>query len=193
MARQLCRSGNITRRSRRYQRPGVSRGDGDLSELIRNPPCSIFVLMSRIVKRMNRDSDRSSRQNSSSINVPKAAPLVDPVRSFLRGRALSSKARPSPSVSNFLMDGVTRRRRLSRAAEQIRLIVATITRVSNRASATFKTEQLGYAVLSTSAAPQPRSYGCLLLDSMEVPALRFNDVDVQVRNIDVTCAQALGW
>ena len=28
--------------------------------------------------------------------------------------------------------------------------------------------------------------------SVEVPALRFNDVDVQVRNIDVTCAQALG-
>jgi hypothetical protein len=31
----------------------VSRSDGDLSGLIRKPPCSIFVLMLRIVKRMN--------------------------------------------------------------------------------------------------------------------------------------------
>jgi hypothetical protein len=37
----------------------------------------------------------------------------------------------------------------------------------------------------------PARTGCLLLDSVEVPALRFNDVDVQVGNIDVTCAQAL--
>ena len=31
-----------------------------------------------------------------------------------------------------------------------------------------------------------------VLFSVELPALRFNDVHVQVRNIDVTCAQALG-
>jgi hypothetical protein len=34
--------------------PGVFRNDEDLSELIRNPPCSIFVLMPRIVKRMDQ-------------------------------------------------------------------------------------------------------------------------------------------
>jgi len=32
---------------------------------------------------------------------------------------------------------------------------------------------------------------CLRSVSVEVPALRFNYVDVQVRNINVTCAQAL--
>ena len=72
--------------------------------------------------------------------------------------------------------------------KQSRLIAAPITRVSNRAAATFNTVQLGYAVLSTSAALNPARTGCLLLDSVEVPALRFNDVDVQVRNIDVTSA-----
>jgi hypothetical protein len=76
--------------------------------------------------------------------------------------------------------------------KQSRLIAAPITRVSNRAAATFNTVQLGYAVLSTSAALNPARTGCLLLDSVEVPALRFNDVDVQVRNIDVTRAQTLG-
>jgi hypothetical protein len=56
----------------------------------------------------------------------------------------------------------------------------------------FNTEQLGYGVLSTSPPLNPARTGCLLLDSVEVPALRFKDVDVQVRNIDVTCAQPLG-
>ena len=79
----------------------------------------------------------------------------------------------------------------ARGQKQSRLIAAPITRVSNRAAATFDYEQLGCAVLSTSAAPQLHSYGRLLPSSVEVPALRFNDVDVQVRNIDVTCAQTL--
>jgi hypothetical protein len=67
-----------------------------------------------------------------------------------------------------------------------------ITRVSNRAAATFNYEGLGYAVLSTAAAPQPARTGCLFLNLVEVPALRLDGVDVQIGNIDVTCAQTFG-
>src|SRR5271170_2868669 len=67
-----------------------------------------------------------------------------------------------------------------------------MTRVSNRAAATFNTEQLGCAVLPTSAVLTPARTSCLLLNSVEVPALRFKDVDVQVGNKNVACAQPLG-
>jgi hypothetical protein len=53
------------------------RSDGDLSELIRNPPRSIFVLMPQIVKRMTSDSDRTW-QDPPSVDVPKALLLVVP-------------------------------------------------------------------------------------------------------------------
>ena len=119
-------------------------------------------------------------------------PLVDPVGPFLRGRALPRwLSRARVRGTNCLVDsGGPKARAVARVEAEP--VDSGNKRESNRAAATFNYEQLGYAVLSTSAAPQPRSYGCLLLDSMEVPALRFNDVDVQVRNIDVARAQALG-
>jgi hypothetical protein len=80
---------------------------------------------------------------------------------------------------------------LAVALAEAETIDGPITQVSNRPAATFNTEQLGYGVLSTSPPLNPARTGCLLLDSVEVPALRFKDVDVQVRNIDVTCAQTL--
>ena len=71
------------------------------------------------------------------------------------------------------------------------MTAAPITQVSNRAAAKFNTEKFGDAVLSISGAVNRAGTGRLLFDSVEVPALRFNDVDVQVRNIDVAGTQAL--
>jgi hypothetical protein len=77
----------------------------------------------------------------------------------------------------------------ARGQKESWLIAGPITRASNQAVVTVNYEQVGHAVLSTS--PQPARTGCLLLGSVEVPALRFNDIDMRLRNIHVTCAQAL--
>ena len=174
--------------------PGVSLSDGDLSELIRNPPCSIFVLMSRIVKRMNQRQRPEFSARPAVDRVPKAVLLVDPFGPFCGGRALPRWLFRARANRHELPreQGHSKALAFARGQKQSRLITELIARVSNRAAATFNDEQLGYAVLPTSAGLTPARTGCLLLDSVEVPALRFKDVDVQVRNIDVTCAQALG-
>jgi hypothetical protein len=193
--RQLCRSGAVTAPfSQASACQDCLAEDADLRELIRNPPYSSSVLMSRIVKRMNQDGDRSSLQDSPSIDVPNALLVVDPfgpsLRRTSRARWLS---RARANQHDCLADsGNPKVLAFARGQKQSRLIAAPITRVSNRAAATFNIEQFGCAVLSTSAAPQSARTGCLLLNSMEVSALRFNDVDVQIGNIVVACAQALG-
>jgi hypothetical protein len=82
---------------------------------------------------------------------------------------------PSPKLIGTIASwtGVIRRRLLSRAGRSR----------AGRAAATINTEELGYGVLSTSPPLNPARTGCLLLDSVKVPALRFKDVDVQVRNL----------
>ena len=90
------------------------------------------------------------------------------------------------------MRGNPRALAFARGQKESGLIAAPITRVSNRATATFN---YGAARLRPSVdfrrPVNPARTGCIFLVSVEVSAPRFNDVDVQVRNIDVTCAQAL--
>ena len=136
----------------------------------------MFVLMSQIVKRMNQ---RQRPEFSARLAVDRRCSSRAPRRSL---RFFSAEDEPADPKALAL----------ARGQKQSRLIAAPITQVSNRAATTFNTEQLGYGVLSTSPPLNPARTGCLLLDSVEVPALRFDDVDVQVRDIDVACAQTLG-
>jgi hypothetical protein len=152
--------------------PGVSRSNGDLSELIRNPPCSIFVLMSRIVKRMNQ---LQRPKFSARLAVDKRFQSRAP-----RGSLRSISAEDEPCLDGFSRARVHRHELVvdrggskalafARGQKQSRLIAAPITRVSNRAAATFNYEQLGFGVLSTSPPLNAARTGCLLLDSVEVP------------------------
>ena len=159
--------------------PGVSRSNGDLSELIRNPPCSIFVLMLRIVKRMNSDSRRTWQ---ASLRYTFLKPcLADPLGSISAEDEPYPDGFPEPS-SLPSGEGRVEGACFARGQKQSRLIAAPITRVSNPAEATFNYEQFGYVVVPTFAPLNPARTGCLLLDSIEVRALRLNDVGVQVRD-----------
>ena len=102
-------------------------------------------------------------------------------------------ALPSPSSSARIASwtGVTRGRLLSRGHKPVESSARSAGIKSS--SSMFNYEQLGDAVLFCRLPPPLNSgrTGRLLASSVEVPALRFNDVDVQVRNIDVTRAQTL--